>query len=179
MYHRLTMDEQDLPNENDVHEAALFYLGDADLLDLKPSHRVEMTHHGLVYFEDVLDRLIQLGLKSISKRKFQDYVEEEWDRSAEMGAQLLGDEGDFSASPDCTYVRKGQNEYTLPGRPAKIVARLLLGRRSGFPDVATQELLNCLGGSYLRIRHAFRPNHIDAWGDLVTSRGRGSYRLKL
>jgi hypothetical protein len=143
-------------------------------IDLSQSRSYRIKAAGIQVYRFREDHL--LGLPD--DLKFEDFasaIERIWAKEIEPRI-----DEDFDHSDDYSYVRKGDREFSLPARPAKVIGLLHRAYKSGQPVVVKEVILDTLGYDYSqRVRDVFKPNHLDAWRELVRSAGQGRYRLNI
>ena len=87
---------------------------------------------------------------------------------------------DLIHSPDYRSVKIRGEEFILTSRQASVIEILHTAWKEGTSDLSESYILERLGyESSRRLRDVFKPNDLEAWEKLVTSRRRGTCRLNL
>lgn len=139
---------------------------------------IQLEEAGETFLQEIQDGLQVLGgISEPDWEGFESEIVKVWGQK--MRAGLIHEPG-FSYAAGYLVVLKGDKEYFLTTRIAKVISLLHRAHRSGHPDVPTEQLMDVLGYRYpSKVRDAFKPNHMHVWNELVVSKSKGLYRLNL
>lgn len=171
------LDRREIEGGQAGYHRACFCLDGLGLVEIRMGHPIDLSYEGLDHVEDLLDQLEKADLRNPDREGYLAFRETVWKREKASKGKTPEP---FTHRDDYRFVCKGGQEFTMPDRPAKVIRILNMAYKSGLPDVPKKRILDALGYGYsARVRDAFKPNHLDVWKALVTSRTRGTYRLNL